>query len=68
MYQEFGHLDPFRVADWTHGLPEWRAPHGSSIPIETQDILKHLGKGAVEIDEIRQETMRENYLDMVLNG
>lgn len=68
VYQEFGHLDPFKVVDWTHDLPEWQAPHGSSIPIETHDILKHLGKSSVEIDEIRQETMRENYLDVVLNG
>ncbi|NJM47480.1 MAG: SocA family protein [Alkalinema sp. RU_4_3] len=63
VYEEFGKLDPFHVAEWTHGLPEWKDPHGSAIPILVVDVLKNLGKSDEEIEEIRQEVARELYLD-----
>ena len=67
VYQAFGHLDPFLVAEWTHDLPEWQDPHGSAIPITVEDILKNVGKSEEEIGEIQQEAIREAYLDGVLN-
>jgi uncharacterized phage-associated protein len=63
VYEEFGELDPFHVAEWTHGLPEWKDPHGSAIPILVVDLLKKLGKSDEEIEGIRQEVARELYLD-----
>jgi hypothetical protein len=68
VYQTFGNLDPFHVAEWTHDLPEWQNPHGSAIPIAVEDILKSLGKSSEEILEIQQQAGREAYLDKVLNG
>ncbi len=68
VYQAFGHLDPFEVAEWTHDLPEWQDPHGSAVPITVEDILKNVGKSADEIAEIQQEALREAYLDGVLHG
>lgn len=68
VYQDFGQLDPFHIVEWTHTLPEWRDPHGSCIPITVEDILKNLGKSDEEIAEIQQETIREAYLDGVLNA
>jgi uncharacterized phage-associated protein len=68
VYKTFGHLDPFLVAEWTHDLPEWQNPHGSSIPILVEDVLKYVGKNTEEINEIGQEAIREAYLDGVLNG
>ncbi|WP_335207150.1 Panacea domain-containing protein [Nostoc sp.] len=67
VYQAFGHLDPFDVAEWTHDLL-WKNPHGSAIPISVEDILKNVGKSDEEIREIQQEAIREAYLDGVLNG
>jgi uncharacterized phage-associated protein len=67
VYQLFGHLDPFEVAEWTHDLPEWQDPHGSAIPISVEEVLKNLGKSDEEIEEIQQEFIREAYLDQVLN-
>ncbi|MFN5952054.1 MAG: Panacea domain-containing protein [Dolichospermum sp.] len=67
VYQTFGHLDPFHVAEWTHDLPEWKDPHGSAIPILVEDILKNVGKSEEEIEEIRQIALREAYLDEVLS-
>ena len=68
VYKAFGHLDPFQVAEWTHDLPEWQDPHGSTIPITVEDILKNVGKSHEEIVEIQKEAIREAYLDKVLNG
>ncbi len=68
VYQAFGHLDPFDVAEWTHDLPEWKDPHGSAIPIMVEDILKNVGKSEEEIGEIQQSAIREAYLDSVLHG
>ncbi|MBU7584704.1 MAG: SocA family protein [Nostoc sp. TH1S01] len=67
VYKTFGHLDPFHVAEWTHDLPEWQNPHGSAIPIPVEEILKNVGKSEEEIEEIRQEAIREAYLDEVIN-
>jgi uncharacterized phage-associated protein len=67
VYKQFGHLDPFEVAEWTHGLPEWqKPPENSCIPIVVDDILKFLNKTDEDIAEIRQIEAREAYLDRVL--
>ncbi len=68
VYQIFGHLDPFTVAEWTYDLPEWQDPLGSAIPIEIEEILKNVGKSNQEIEEIRQEAEREAFLYTILNG
>ena len=67
VYEEFGQLDPFLVAEWTHSLPEWQYPSGSATPILVENILKSMGKSDEEIGEIQQEAIRESYLDEVLN-
>ncbi len=67
VYENFGHLDPFDVAQWTHNLPEWQNPNGSAIPISVEDILKNVGKSNEEIQEIQQEAIREAYLDKALH-
>ncbi|NEQ51776.1 MAG: SocA family protein [Leptolyngbya sp. SIO3F4] len=68
VYDTFGHLDPFEVAEWTHDLPEWKDPEGSAIPIVVEEILKNLGKSDAEIMRIQEDVMRETYLDEILNN
>jgi hypothetical protein len=68
VYQTFGHLNPFDVAEWTHDLPEWKDPDGSRIPIVVDDVLRFMGKTIEEIAAIRQEAAREAYLDEVLSA
>ncbi|MBT9317879.1 Panacea domain-containing protein [Leptothoe spongobia] len=67
VYDTFGHLDPYEVAEWTHDLPEWRDPKGSVEPIVVEEILKNLGKSDAEIVRIQTDVMRETYLDEILN-
>lgn len=60
-------VDSFLIAEYTHYLPEWKNPHGSSIPIRVEDILKSLHKTDEEIKEIQHEVEREAYFDQLLN-
>jgi uncharacterized phage-associated protein len=68
VYQTFGQMDPFDVAEWTHDLPEWHNPYGSALPIAVEDVLNALGKTAAEIAEIAQEALREAHFDGALQG
>jgi hypothetical protein len=67
VYREFGHIDPFEVAEWIHSLPEWQDPGASAIPILVEDVLRLVGKTDEEIYDIRQESLRESYLDEALH-
>jgi uncharacterized phage-associated protein len=66
-YQKFGRIDPFDVAEWTHGLPEWQNPGGSRIPIDVEDILMYLQKTRDEIQEICQIAEAERYINQVID-
>lgn len=71
VYEKFGQIDPFTVAEWTHSLPEWQDPKRfgkKAVPISIEDILRNIGKTEEEIQSIRTEAIREAYLDEVLNG
>ncbi len=68
VFNSCGDYDRFDLAMLTHDFPEWQNPHGTSIPITVESILKSVGKSDQEIEEIQQEAAREMYLDKVLNG
>ncbi|WP_072620416.1 Panacea domain-containing protein [Spirulina major] len=71
VYQEFGHLDPFKVAEWTHSLPEWIDPQTLDrkvVKISILELLNYLNISDEQIQEIRETAERERYLDEVLNG
>jgi len=61
VWREFGRLNQWELRDYSHTLPEWRDPRGSSLPIEIQDIL--LGEGFSE-DDAREvlETLKAEEL------
>jgi uncharacterized phage-associated protein len=67
VYQKFGHLKPFDIAELTYDFPEWQNSNGSATPIEVEKILKSVGKSEEEIEEIYEIVIREAYLDEVLN-
>lgn len=72
VYQEFGHLNPFDVAEWTHSLPEWIDPktigeNVKVVDINVVDLLHYLHKSDQEIQRIKEIAERERYLDGVLN-
>jgi uncharacterized phage-associated protein len=54
IHNQYGHLDRWQLVKKSHELPEWDDPHGSSNPIEIDDILKAAGKKRKERDAIKQ--------------
>jgi len=48
IWGNFGKMGPWKIRDYTHTLPEWRDPNGSSLPIDIKDIL--MAEGYTEDD------------------
>ena len=55
MYATYGHVDRFELSESTHEFPEWRNPHGSSVPISTREILMAKNVPEAEIREILRD-------------
>lgn len=55
VYNQFGNMNRFDLADKTHEFSEWNDPHGSAIPIQYMDILKAVGFEDVEAASVLQE-------------
>ena len=60
VWNRFGSMTAQQLSDYTHNpenIPEWQDPHGSSIPIEYEDVFKAYGCNEKEAkmysDEIR---------------
>lgn len=43
VWERFGGMGTFQLRDYTHQLPEWRNPAGSSQTLEYEDILRAVG-------------------------
>ncbi len=54
VYQQFGQMNRWVLRDFTHTLPEWSDPQGSSFPIEPETILRAEGRSDREIREMTE--------------
>jgi len=52
VYDKFGHWNRWRLVEYTHTLPEYRDPRGSSLPIDLKEVLSGAGKQPQEVEEI----------------
>jgi hypothetical protein len=55
IYDQFGHQDRWSIVNYTHKLPEYKNPHGSSIPIHPREILRAEGESEQEIKATLKE-------------
>lgn len=55
IYQEFGRMNRWDIEAFTHKLPEYKDPHGSSIPIHPREILRAEGESEQEITATLKE-------------
>ena len=55
VFDQFGGMDKWALRDYTHTLPEWVDPRGSSSPIEPEAILRAEGKDPEEIEDVVAE-------------
>lgn len=53
--EEFKSYTPKQLEDYTHTLPEWTDPKGSSLKIRYRDVMLALGKSEKEISAAKQE-------------
>ncbi|MGD0013350.1 MAG: Panacea domain-containing protein [Bryobacteraceae bacterium] len=55
VFAEHGRKNQWELVDFCHGLPEWKDPEGSSVPLGYTDILQAGGKTEDEIREVVAE-------------
>ena len=55
IFGTYGTWNRWKLRDFTHDLQEWQDPHGSSIPIQIEDILKAQGAPDEEISEVIED-------------
>ena len=52
IFATYGTWNRWKLRDFTHDLPEWKNPHGSSIPIQISEILKAQNVSDEEINAV----------------
>lgn len=52
IFARYGHMTRWELRDFTHTLPEWEDPQGSSVRIDPADILRGAGYSEEDISEI----------------
>ena len=67
VFEEFGHMDQWELRDYSHTLPEWQDPEGSSHRITVQEILRASGLDDHDITEIVEGLEAEEAARQVLD-
>ena len=57
IFSQFGRMDRWKLAEYTHSLPEWKQPENdnSSSPLAYEDVLQGVGKTPEEAAQICRE-------------
>lgn len=63
VFARYGNANRWDLVDETHKFPEWRDPHGSSLPISVGDILRALGEPEEEVEAVVAELGYEQGLN-----
>jgi uncharacterized phage-associated protein len=68
IFDQYGHMNRWDLVDLVHKFPEWRNPHGSSIPIRIEEILRALEEPAENIEAIVAELENERKIEIRLES
>jgi uncharacterized phage-associated protein len=68
IFEQYGHLTRWQLRDFTHTLPEWHDPHGSSVPISVREILQATGVSPADIEIITNEIEGAEHTDQILGS
>lgn len=63
VYAEFGAMSQWELRDFSHTLPEWQDPNGSSRPIHIEDILRSEGFSEDDVREVMESLKAEKFAD-----
>jgi uncharacterized phage-associated protein len=64
--ERFGDYDKWSLVRYTHTLPEWTDPKGSSLPIDPADILRLENRSEKEIAEFKEEAEEALFLNFLV--
>lgn len=63
VWNRFGKMSRWEIRDYTHTLPEWQDPHGSSLPIPHKNVFHALGRSEREAEELSARIESERAID-----
>jgi len=52
IYEQYGKMDRWALVEFTHHLPEWTDPQGSSLQIRPEEILLGAGRSQDEVTRL----------------
>jgi uncharacterized phage-associated protein len=58
-FEQYRSLGFSALKDFTHSLPEYKDPHGGSLPIDPETILREAGWSAEEIQDAQMNAREE---------
>lgn len=61
-FAQFGHMNRWDLVRFMHTLEEWRDPHGSSVPIDIEEILKAGGMNEADRAGVEEKLAAEEAL------
>ncbi|MCY4385365.1 MAG: Panacea domain-containing protein [Nitrospinae bacterium] len=68
VWAKFGDLDEWKISDFTHTLPEWKDPQGTSLPIAYKDVFLALGYEEEQACELSREIEKDKDIDRILQS
>lgn len=68
VWARFGKMNRWAIRDYTHGLPEWKDPNGSSIPLPHKEILIALGYSPEAAKELCAEMESQHQIQKFLSS
>jgi uncharacterized phage-associated protein len=68
IFGRYGRLNRWALADLAPTLPEWKEPHGSTLPIEYADILQAQNKSPEDIRAIEDELDALDRIEALCGG
>jgi hypothetical protein len=66
VFANFSGWDEWALVDYTHRLPEWRDPEGTSVQIPFEDILKGASVSRETIEAIADEADADRSMEAAL--
>lgn len=68
IWEKFGDFDKWKIRDYTHTLPEWKDPQGTSLPIAYKDVFLALGYEEDQACELSREIEKDKDIDRILQS
>ena len=62
VFEEFGKMGRWELVEFMHRLPEWKDPHGSSVPMSVHEVLRGAGLDEADIEAVDEALAADDVL------